>query len=186
MEASPTTSKSRERPTVPCPRPRQDQVAPYHWTYVELVRDDDVLVALEREGRATARLLSGLDEARGEHRYAPGKWSVKELASHLVDTERVFAYRALRVARGDRTPLPGYDHDAYVRSARTAARTLGSLVDELLAVRAASLALFRSLDAEAWRQTGTANELPVLAATFPWLTLGHELHHREVLRQKYL
>jgi hypothetical protein len=180
------TPRGSSRSQIQCPRPRQDQAAAYHWKYVELVRDDDILEALEREGRTTRNLLESIEESQADHRYAPDKWSVKELVGHLIDTERVFSYRALRIGRGDPTPLPGYEQDDYVRAGRFDSRKLSSLVEELALVRAASLTLFRSFDAEAWRQSGTANNLKVLAATFPWLTLGHELHHRGVLIERYL
>jgi uncharacterized damage-inducible protein DinB len=178
--------RGSSRSQVLCPRPRQDQATGYHWKYVELVRDDDVLAALEREGRTTRTLLESVDEERADHRYESGKWSVKEVVGHLLDSERIFAYRALRIGRGDPTPLSGYEQDDYVRAGRFDSRKLSALSEELALARAASLALFRGFDEEAWRQSGTANNMKVLAATFPWLMLGHELHHRAVLIERYL
>jgi hypothetical protein len=167
-------------------RPLVVEYTAYHSHYIENVPYGDPLVALERQAEETARLLSALPEERGNYRYAPGKWSIKELVGHVIDTERIFAYRCLAIARGDITPLPGFDQDTYVARAGFDGRSLQSLIGEMRAVRAASLALFRSLGEEAWNRAGTANGKHLTARVFPWIAAGHEHHHVQVLRERYL
>ena len=166
-------------------RPAPTEYAPYYERYVSLVAGD-VLETLERQGAETASLLGGLTEEQGGARYAPGKWSVKELVGHLIDTERVFAYRLLRVARGDRTPIEGFDQDPYVANSNADARTVGSLAEEFGHVRAATIALARSLDAAAWSRSGVANENEVTARALAHIVAGHEAHHVRILRERYL
>jgi hypothetical protein len=167
-------------------RPRPEEIGPYYHGYLSLVPDGDVLAGLEKGLGETRALLSRFGEARGGHRYAPGKWSVKEVVGHVIDAERVFSYRALRIARGDATPLSGFEQDDYVAASGADARTLAELVDELTHLRAANLIFFRSLTAEAWEHRGTASDNPFVACSFPYLLLGHEAHHRRVLAERYL
>ena len=167
-------------------RPDQTEYLPYYEKYVALVPAGDVLATLSRQMEETLALLGGVDEGRAAHRYEPDKWSVKGVVGHVIDTERIFAYRALRFARGDQTPLPGYDQDDYGRVANFDARTLASLVAELASVRAATIALFRSLDAAAWQRRGTANNAEVSVRALAHIIAGHELHHMQVLRTRYL
>lgn len=166
-------------------RPAPGEYAPYYERYVSLVAGD-VLETLERQGAETVALLGGLTEERGGSRYAPGKWSVKELVGHMIDTERVFAYRLLRVARGDRTPMEGFDQDPYVANSNADARTLQSLASEYGHVRAATLALARGLDSAAWSRSGVANENEVTARALAHIIAGHEAHHVGILRERYL
>ena len=172
--------------TSPVTRPEAGEYAPYYEKYVSLSRDGDVIETLERQAAETLALLGGLPEERGASRYEPGKWSVKELFGHVIDGERVFAYRALRIARGDRTPLPGFEQDDYVAHGRFDARTLRDLCDEYEHVRHATLALLRSFDAEAWRRTGTASDNPVSVRALAHIIAGHEAHHLRILRERYL
>jgi hypothetical protein len=167
-------------------RPSADEYAPYFEKYVSLVPAGDVVETLERQLGETLALLRGLDEEQGGSRYEPGKWSVKELVGHLVDAERVFAYRALSFARGDRTPLPGFEQDDYVAGGNFDARTLKDLIDEFDSVRRATVALLRPLDEEAWRRTGTANDNPFSVRALAYIVAGHELHHLNVLKTRYL
>lgn len=166
-------------------RPAPTEYAPYYERYVSLVAGD-VLEALERQGAETAALLGGLSEEQGGARYAPDKWSVKELVGHLIDTERILSYRLLRVARGDRTPIDGFDQDPYVANSNADARTLRSLAEEFGHVRAATLALARGLDAAAWSRSGVANENEVTARALAHIIAGHETHHVRILRERYL
>ena len=166
-------------------RPEADEYAPDYERYVSQV-EGDVLETLERQGAQTLALLGGLSEDAAGSRYEPGKWSVKELVGHVIDGERVFAYRALRFARGDATPLPGFDQDPYVAAANSDARTLASLAEEFGHVRAATLALLRSLDPEAWARRGTANDAEVSVRALAYIIAGHEAHHVRVLRERYL
>lgn len=170
----------------PAARPDAGEYAPYYEKYVSLVPAGDVVEILEGQMAETRALLRGLSEEQGASRYEPGKWSVKELVGHLVDGERVFAYRALRFARGDRTPLPGFEQDDYVAGGNFDARTLADLTDELEQVRRATLALLRPLDAEAWRRRGTASDNEVSVRALAHIIAGHELHHLRILRERYL
>jgi hypothetical protein len=167
-------------------RPLVVEYTAYHSQYIEHVPYGDPLVALERQAEDTARMLLSLSEERGNYRYAPGKWSIKEVVGHVIDTERIFTYRCLAIARGDSTSLPGFDQDAYVARACFEKRSLQSLASELRAVRAASLALYRSLGEEEWSRAGVANGKHLTARVFPWIAAGHEHHHLQVLRERYL
>ncbi len=167
-------------------RPQLGEYASYFEGYVSLVPDGDVVELLSRQIEETTGLLRSLPESRGSHRYEPGKWSVKELIGHMSDTERVFAYRALCIARGDTAPLPGMDQDIYVAGANFDARTLADLTDEFEQVRRASLALLRPMDETAWLRRGTANNNPFSVRALAYVCAGHELHHLQVLRNRYL
>jgi uncharacterized damage-inducible protein DinB len=167
-------------------RPLPDEYAPYYDRYISRVRDGNIVETLAAGVQETARLVRALPEERGGHRYAEGKWSVREVIGHVADGERIFAYRALRFARGDATPLPGFDENAYVPNSGADARTLASLVDELEAVRSATVALFDGLTADAWLRRGTSNGLAMSVRSFAWIAAGHELHHRELLQTRYM
>src|SRR4029077_5439252 len=139
-------------------RPATGEYASFYETYVSLVLGDDVLGALETQRVQTAHLLTARSEREGNFRYAPGKWSVKEVVGHLSDSERIWAYRALRIARADATPLSGFEQDDYVRSGPFAQRPLADLVEDFIAVRRATLSLLRNLDEGAWARRGVANK----------------------------
>jgi uncharacterized damage-inducible protein DinB len=167
-------------------RPDKSEYLPYYEKYVALVPAGDIIETLRRQSGDTLALLGSLDEARAGYAYEPGKWSIKGVVGHVIDTERIFAYRALRFARGDQTPLPGYDQDEYGRAANFDARTLADLTDEFQSVRAATVALLRGLDGEAWQRRGTANNAEVTVRALAHIIAGHELHHMQVLRERYL
>lgn len=164
--------------------PDASEYAPFYAGYVARVTEEP-LVALESTGRETQALLAGLSDAQAGHRYAAGKWTVRDVICHMSDVERVMAYRALWFARGDATPLPGFEENAYAAVANADRRPIGELVGELVTVRAATLALFRSLDAEAWRRRGSANGQPVTVRALAHVIAGHERHHLEGLRTRY-
>jgi hypothetical protein len=166
-------------------RPAPGDYAPYAEQYVSLVTGDDILETLQTQLKQTATFFSGRSERDGNFRYAPDKWTVKEVLGHVADTERVFAYRALRFARGDQTPLSGFEQEDYVRGARFGARPLADVVEEYADVRQASLALFHSLDQEAWLRRGVASDNPVTVLALAYLIAGHELHHRKILEERY-
>jgi hypothetical protein len=167
-------------------RPRPEELGAYYHGYVDLVPAGDVLALLGDGLAETRALLARFGEARGGHRYASGKWSVKEIVGHLIDAERVFAYRALRMARGDATPLAGFEQDDYVARAGSDRRTLADLGEELGLLRQANLCFFRSLEPAAWERRGTASDNPFVVCAFPYLLAGHEAHHRRVLSERYL
>jgi hypothetical protein len=166
-------------------RPAAGDCAPYAEKYVSLVAGTDILDALRTQLKQTMTLFSGRSERDGNFRYAPDKWTVKEVLGHVGDAERIFAYRALRIARGDQTPLAGFEQNDYVRGARFGDRKLADLVDEYADVRHASLSLFSSLDEEAWLRRGVASNSPVTVRALAFIIAGHELHHRNILNERY-
>ncbi len=166
-------------------RPASSEYAPYYGRYIERVPGDDALEPLTRQIEETTRLLRGLPDAQALHRYAPGKWSVKETLTHLTDAERVFSYRALRFARQDETPLPGFDENVWAQRYRSDARPIADLVDEYRAVRAATIALLKGLEPDELGRIGTANGNPMSARGAAWVCAGHELHHVALLRERY-
>ena len=168
------------------PKPKPGEFAPYYATYIDAVREGDLLKLLEEQGAEMADLLGAFGEARGTYRYAPTKWSVKEVLGHITDTERVFAYRALRFARADSTPVPGFEQDAYVAAAGFDRRTMDDLAEEFFAVRSATIKLFAGLDALALTQAGVASGFPMTVRAAAWIIAGHEQHHARILRERYL
>jgi len=166
------------------PKPAPDEHAPYYARYIALV-GDDALAALRAGSASTPRLLSGVTEPQALFRYEPGKWSVKEVLGHVIDGERVFAYRAMCFARRDASPLPGFDENAWVPEGRFDRRGLNDLVGEYAAVRGATLALFSALEEEVLQFRGTANQQEVSVRALAHIIAGHELHHMGLLRERY-
>jgi len=166
-------------------RPQPGEYSPYYNRYISLVQGEDILNALDQQRRETMTLLCGRDEEDGDFRYAPGKWSAKEVLGHVCDTERVFAYRAMRIARADPTPLEGFEQDDYVRNGPFARRPLADLIEDFIAVRRATLSLLRNLDEAAWMRRGVANKNEVTVRALAYIVAGHELHHRGILEEKY-
>lgn len=167
-------------------RPGDDEHAPYYGRYVGQVPDGDVLDILAREASVTVALLEPLDETKAGYRYAPGKWSIKEVMGHVIDVERVFAQRALHFARRDAAPLPSLEQDEWVEAGYFDRRSLASLLDEFSAVRASTVALFRGFDPAVWENRGVASGVEFTARSIPFIIAGHELHHRKVLEVRYL
>jgi DinB superfamily len=166
-------------------RPEPDEIPSHYVGYIQRVPEPDPVMACASQIEETAALLRGLSETDAMYRYDRGKWSIKEVVGHLGDTERIMSYRALRIARSDATPLPSFDENAYVPVARFDGRSLADLVGELRTVRAATLALFRTFDDEAWRRRGTASGKPVSVRALGFMIPGHERHHVEVLKTRY-
>lgn len=166
-------------------RPEPDEIPSHYVGYIKRVPEVDPVMVCASQIEETAGLLRGLSDTDAMYRYGRGKWSIKEVIGHLADTERIMAYRALRIARGDATPLPSFDENAYVPVAQFDARSLADLVGELRTVRAATLALLRTFDADAWRRRGTASGKPVSVRALGFMIPGHERHHVEVLRTRY-
>jgi uncharacterized protein (TIGR03083 family) len=167
------------------PRPAGDAYAPYFQRYIDAVADARIGAQLAAQREHLTRLLAPLDEVRAAHRYAPGKWSVREVVGHVSDTERIFAYRLLRIARGDATPLPGFDENDYVAHGAFDDRPMAELVDEFRAVRTATMALVTGLPAAAWGRRGTASERAVSTAALAWMLVGHVAHHVRLLHERY-
>lgn len=167
------------------PRPDESELELPYRTSLRQVPRGDVLTILAEQMIDTAGLLSVIDDARARHRYAPRKWSVKEVVGHVIDTERIMSYRALAFARGEAAPLPGYEQDDYVLAGRFDERTIESLVAELESVRAATLALFGGLDPEALTRVGVASGARFTVRALAFLICGHEIHHKQLLRERY-
>jgi DinB superfamily len=166
-------------------RPGADEYAAYYEKYVSLVSTDDVLATLEKQPSELVSALSARKEADGGFRYAPGKWTVNESLGHVIDAERVFSYRALRIARNDKTPLAGFEQDDYVKYGSFGHRTLAGLLDEFRSVRQATASLFRGLDDAAWSRRGIASNNEVTVRGLAYIIAGHELHHRRIFQEKY-
>ena len=166
-------------------RPEAGEYAEHYATYISKVPGTNVLGILESQRLHMSQLFAGRSERDGNFRYAPGKWTIKEVLGHITDTERIFTYRALRIARGDQTPLPGFEQDDFVKNGGFAARTLADLVEEFAAVRGASVALFRSFDDQAWSRRGVASQKQVTVRALGFITAGHQIHHRMILEEQY-
>ncbi|MDQ6886872.1 MAG: DinB family protein [Gemmatimonadota bacterium] len=167
-------------------RPREGEFNPHHATYVAIVPSGDILSVLARQPEELRSMLGGMDARRAGHRYAPGKWSIREVIGHLADAERVFCYRGLTIARNDRTSLPPFDENAWVEQARFDSRTLSDLLTELASVRAATLDLFSHLSPQELARVGTASGKPLSARAVPYIIAGHTEHHIRILRDRYL
>jgi uncharacterized damage-inducible protein DinB len=167
-------------------KPDHSEYAEFYAGYVALVPDGDVVAILATQLDDTFALLRELNDEQALHRYAHGKWSIKEVIGHLADAERVFAYRILRFARADATPLQGYDENAYVPAGEFDLRPLASLMAEYAAVRRATVALLAGLPDGSWTRQGSANRYPTTVRALAWAVAGHELHHRQLLAERYL
>lgn len=174
-------------------RPATTEHAPFALTYVEATTNalkatsaSGVIALLERQVGDLRALLAGVSETVARQSYAPGKWTLAESLLHVADTERVFAYRALRVSRGDQTPLPGFDQDPWVPLSGASSRTLADILTEIEAVRIANLHMIRAFDDAAVARTGIASGNPVSVRALVWVISGHFAHHLELTRTKYL
>ena len=167
-------------------KPADTEYANYYSKYVSLVADGDIVGTLEKQLQNTSSFLRGLSAEQADYRYAPDKWSIKEVLGHIIDTERIFAYRVLRFARNDQTELSGFEQDGYIPAGNFGRREWSDLIDEFEAVRRANLYLLRNLDDHAWQRKGTASQNPVTVRALAYIMAGHELHHLNVIKTKYL
>ena len=166
--------------------PDSTEFAPYYGKYTSLVKGDNIIATLETQAERSQAAFGSLTETQSNFRYAPDKWSIRQMLGHVVDAERIFSYRALRIARGDQTPIEGFEQDDYVRNGPFEHCTLAELLDEFAVVRRATLLMFRSLPADAWTRRGIASNNEVSVRALAYIIAGHELHHIEVLNQRYL
>ena len=158
----------------------------YGKKYIKLVPSGDILDLLEQQLHDLVALLTTIGEDKGAYRYGPDKWSIKEVIGHLIDTERVFIFRAMSIARDEKQSLPGFDQDDYVVTGGFDARPVKSLMGEYETVRNASVAFFESLDAASWLKTGMANDVKVSVRAIGYIVPGHEVHHLAILQERYL
>ena len=167
-------------------KPDLSAVPTFYKGYVENVKDMDVLEALQQSSKVALNIFRGIPEEMGEYRYAEGKWSIKELFNHMMDAERIFAYRALRFSRNDKTPLSGFEENDYAPLANAHARSVEQLVNEMERLRATTTDLFSSFNAEMLKREGTANNNKISVLNLGYVIAGHETHHRKVIVERYL
>lgn len=167
-------------------RPRSNEYPPYYNRYINLIEDNDILATLENQKQDMSDLLNGLGEEAAAFRYAPDKWSVKEVIGHIIDVERVFSHRALRFARNDKTPLPEFDQDMYIDQANFDSRSLIDIADEYRTVRESTLYMFYSFNEEYFSREGTASGVKFTVRAIPFIIAGHEVHHHQILKEQYL
>jgi hypothetical protein len=166
--------------------PGREEAADYYWTYISQVGDGDIRDILDAQVSTTIALFNGISESQSLHRYAPGKWSIREVLGHVNDAERVFAFRAWWFARGFATPLPSFDQDVAVAAANSDQRSWASHIAEFQSVRAATSALFRGLAPDAWSRRGIASDNPFTVRALAYITAGHLNHHLRILKASYL
>lgn len=169
----------------PFPRPARDEAAEYYFTYIDQVPAGDIRAILEEQSANVQTLFAGIDEDRSSYRYGPDKWSIRQVLSHLTDTERVFAMRLLWFARGFEEPLPSFDQNIAMASARADERTWASHVDDFKAVRAATLTLVKNLGDDVWDRRGTASGYSFTVRAMAFIAAGHVAHHARILRERY-
>jgi hypothetical protein len=166
--------------------PDRSEAAEYYFTYIDQVAEGDICETLETQSVETLTLLQGISEETSLRRYAPEKWSIRQVISHLNDTERLFVFRALWFARGFDSPLPSFDQNIAISAASADERSLSSHVEEFGAVRAATLTFFQNLSADAWARAGVASGNRFTVRALAYITAGHVTHHTSILRTRYL
>lgn len=166
--------------------PARNETAPYYYTYIDRVAGDNIVQVLETQLPETLRLLHGISGEKSLHRYAPDKWSIRQVLNHINDCERLFLFRALWFARGFPTPLPSFDQNVAVSGALADEIPWTSHVEEFRAVREASLAFFRNLPEQAWMRTGIASDNPFTVRSLAYILAGHVSHHMAILQERYL
>jgi len=166
-------------------RPEATEYPSFYAGYVASVRDGDICEIVREAKEELAATLGGIPESRGDYRYADGKWSIKTVIGHIIDAERIFSYRALRLARGDKTPLPGFEENSYAITARSDERTVADLVSEMLDIRTSTIRLFDSFPDDAWNRSAMVSVGEVTVRALAYITVGHARHHLNVLRERY-
>ena len=167
-------------------RPKKEEYAGFYETYVSLVEETDIIYALHKQSSELQNLLIGVSEEKENFRYAEGKWSVRELLGHLIDGERVFSYRALRISRGDQTRLASFEENSFVANSNFSRAKLADLIEEFSLLRKSNILFFRNLTDEAWLRTGTASEATVSVRALAFIMVGHVRHHARILHERYL
>jgi len=167
-------------------RPKETEYPEYYVPYVTLVPEKDLLVTLNENLENTLELFKGISEENHSFRYAPEKWSIKEVLGHMTDTERIMSYRLLRVSRGDKTPLAGFDETEFVAGSQAGQLPMESLLEEFATVRKATIALVKNIPESAWENIGFANSLEVTTRAIAYIIAGHEIHHRNIITERYL
>lgn len=167
-------------------RPDLSRVANWFHNYINLVTEDELAEAFEKQSASFIRFLDTIPNDKYDYRYGDGKWTIKEVLQHIIDAERIFAYRALRFARKDKTPLPGFDENAYAESSKAASRSWDKLVEEFKVVRRSSELLFQSFDEDQLQADGISSNAPNYVLGLGFILIGHALHHQKILKERYL
>ncbi len=167
-------------------RPTKEEAAPYYFTYIDQVVGDDIRAILRRQSDATLAMCAGISEEKSKYRYAPDKWSIRQVLNHVSDTERAFQFRALWFARGFDTPLPSYDQNIAAGGAEADRIPWAAHIEEFRCIRLATLSLFANLPAEAWMRTGIASDNPFTVRALAYIIAGHLAHHVRMIRELYL
>lgn len=167
-------------------KPTATEYADYYDIYVSLIDSDNILAVLNRQISDFSKLLSEIPEEKGVFRYAEGKWSINELVGHLIDTERIMAYRALRFSRNDKTDLEGFDQDPYIENSDFDGCKLSDLAQQFKVVRQSNIFMFEGLASEAWDRSGKASGSDISVRALAYIIAGHELHHVNILKERYL
>jgi hypothetical protein len=167
-------------------KPAKIEYDPYYENYISQVTETDLIGVLDGQTDEINELFGSIPEDRGTFAYAEGKWTIKELLSHVIDAERMFAYRVLRIARGDKTPIEGFEQDGYIENSHANTRTFADLTGEFAELRAANLRFFRNLNEEDWLRTGTANKMEISVRALAFIMAGHIRHHIAILNDRYL
>ena len=166
-------------------KPESGDYNPFYHRYISLIGDDDIIEVLEEQKRTSEKFLKTFTEERGNYSYADGKWAVKEVLGHVIDTERIMAYRALAFARNEEQSLPGFEQDDYVAESNFNKRSLIDMISEFRTVRESNIILFKSFDDEILKRRGTASESAVTVLALIYIIAGHEKHHMNILRERY-
>lgn len=167
-------------------RPEKEEYNEYYETYISLVPETEIVPVLENQIAEIEDLVGEIPEEKGTFAYAEGKWTIKDILGHLSDGEKLFAYRALRISRADKTPIEGFEQDGYVENGNFNRRTLADLLEEFVSLRKANLYFFRNLDDAAWVRLGTASGYPFSVRALAYISAGHVRHHLNILKTRYL
>lgn len=167
-------------------RPEKTEYNDYYETYMSLVDETEIVAALELQLKEMREIFREISEEKSDFAYAAGKWTIKQLVGHMIDTERIFGYRALRISRGDASPIEGFEQDAYVENAPFEDYKFSELADEFECARRVSISFFRHLGSDAWRLKGTASGSPVSVRALAYMMVGHVRHHTKILKERYL
>ena len=166
-------------------RPQPAEYDAYYEKYVSLVPEDEVITALAAQPDELGQLFNDVPDEKGTFAYADGKWTVKESLGHLIDGERMFAYRAFRIARGDKTPIEGFEQDGYIENSHANRRSIAELLNEFRLLREANVLFFRNLEAGDWLREGTANNVTISVRSLAWIMAGHIRHHVAIFQERY-
>lgn len=166
-------------------RPAKGDYSEYYQQYIDLVEDDNILNVLTKQNKETQAVLNSFPKNKGNYSYAEGKWTIKEIIGHLMDVERVFAFRALSIARGEKKSLPQFDQDEYVKNGMFNQHRLSDLIYEFRLLRESNILLFKGLDKTVWQNRGLANDNEVTVLALMYMIAGHEKHHLNILKERY-